>query len=586
MTVVDWGHWDSMSSTLRNIMSDVNYGISNVGTVMTSCAGTQHQLRPYVGKLERVKFGVPLDQVCKPDLPGPLLMMLLKLNKEGPFKKEVFRAPGHAQSMRKLIHFLQQGRLVNIQNYSLSTIASVIKKFLRKIPGGIFGPDNEAALFNSINMSESCERMKAVSRLITGLPIYSQHLLVLLFGTFRIIAANSQAQGTNMTAQALGVSVAPSFFHTCVSAGKTARMEDVDRFKDATTATSYIIDNFGMRDLFGRENYEYYARLTGRILRVEDEWIFFTYPLDCLGMRSDLDLDIRNRSHHEHDPTGSLEMIPENCPLDPAHRLSISLDTEGRVLTSPSSPGPETPQRLCSTLGRQPSTRQPGTTTPSLALYSHQTNRHTQPDTQSFSCLPQVHAVQAERMRARSDWFLSDPSGLVTYRLKERLMSPRPSSLGSHTNPETVSPHSSSTRMPYSPSGLEDNHVIGVYPVTSKLPPDGPPPPPVQGGSGANVALRRRLSDKDKEKRLVRRSSSKRKDKENGGAEGGKNGSQTGPALKRQSSGDSSGLSHPVLSRGASLDSPKGVHSRGGSFDQDSPLMPPSDLVPRAMPRI
>ena len=69
-------------------------------------------------------------------------------------------------------------------------------------------------------------------------------------------------------------------------------------------------------------------------LQVEDEWIFFTYPLDCLGIRSDLDLDLRNRrsanlcflkiqskwvnfSHHEHDPTGSLEMIPENCPLDP-----------------------------------------------------------------------------------------------------------------------------------------------------------------------------------------------------------------------------------------------------------------------------
>ena len=38
--------------------------------------------------------------------------------------------------------------------------------------------------------------------------------------------------------------------------------------QDATTATSYIIDNFGMRDLFGRDNYEYYARLTGRILKV------------------------------------------------------------------------------------------------------------------------------------------------------------------------------------------------------------------------------------------------------------------------------------------------------------------------------
>ena len=35
-------------------------------------------------------------------------MMLLKLNKEGPFKKEVFRAPGQQASMKKLIHFLQQ----------------------------------------------------------------------------------------------------------------------------------------------------------------------------------------------------------------------------------------------------------------------------------------------------------------------------------------------------------------------------------------------------------------------------------------------------------------------------------------------
>ena len=39
---------------------------------------------------------------------------------------------------------------------------------------------------------------------------------------------------TGMTAEALGVSVAPSFFHTCVAAGKTAKMEDVQRFKVRT----------------------------------------------------------------------------------------------------------------------------------------------------------------------------------------------------------------------------------------------------------------------------------------------------------------------------------------------------------------
>ena len=32
-----------------------------------------------------------------------------------------------------------------------------------------------------------------------------------------------------------------------------------------------------MRDLFGRENYEYYARLTGRILKVEVKSFFFSF---------------------------------------------------------------------------------------------------------------------------------------------------------------------------------------------------------------------------------------------------------------------------------------------------------------------
>lgn len=68
-------------------------------------------------------------------------------------------------------------------------------------------------------------------RLLTSLPKYTQHLLVLLFGTFRVIASNAAHAGTGMTSEALGVSVAPSFFQSCVSDGKTARMEDVLKFK-------------------------------------------------------------------------------------------------------------------------------------------------------------------------------------------------------------------------------------------------------------------------------------------------------------------------------------------------------------------
>ena len=48
----------------------------------------------------------------------------------------------------------------------------------------------------------------------------------------------------------------------------------------------FLIDNFGVSNLFGRANYEYYARITGRILRVEEDWIFaFRYPPESLVAR-------------------------------------------------------------------------------------------------------------------------------------------------------------------------------------------------------------------------------------------------------------------------------------------------------------
>lgn len=79
----------------------------------------------------------------------------------------------------------------------------------------------------------------SIFRLIISLPVYTQRLLVLLFGTFRVIASNSDRGQTGMTSEALGVSVAPSFFQSCVSDGKNARMEDVLRFKVRVTHFAY-----------------------------------------------------------------------------------------------------------------------------------------------------------------------------------------------------------------------------------------------------------------------------------------------------------------------------------------------------------
>lgn len=45
----------------------------------------------------RVKFGCALEDTCRAhgDIPGPLLVLVLCINKLGPHKRDVFRAPGH-----------------------------------------------------------------------------------------------------------------------------------------------------------------------------------------------------------------------------------------------------------------------------------------------------------------------------------------------------------------------------------------------------------------------------------------------------------------------------------------------------------
>merc|ERR1712223_1458994 len=173
-----------------------------------------------------------------------------------------------------------------------------------------------------------------------------------------------------------------------------------------------------MRDLFGRDNYEYYARLTGRILKVEDEWIFFTYPPVSFSSSEAIDTGSLKENTMEAsmsneemdrlappaqmiDKSGSLEIIPENCSLDPSGRLSISLDDKN--VSSPDSCGsPNQPCRHTQTLSMPPSA----------------SRGHHGEGIKSYSCLPQVHQRQTERMRHRSEWFLSVPTGLVTVKCR------------------------------------------------------------------------------------------------------------------------------------------------------------------------
>ncbi|XP_058065678.1 uncharacterized protein LOC131215305 [Anopheles bellator] len=405
---------------------------ATLGSVVTSCG---HPGAQYPHRLEKVKFGVPLEEVCKNDIPGPLLVLILKLNKEAPFRKDVFRAPGNQGAMKKLIHFLQQGRLVNVDNYSVYTIASVLKKFLRKLPGGVFGREGEAELFQIVDLDDEIEQREKIHRLLMSLPGHTQRLLVLLFGTFRVIATNSERADTGMTSEALGVSVAPSFFQSCVSDGKTARMKDVLRFKAevhvATKIMKQMIEQFTDCYLFGRVNYEYYVRVTGRVLRVQDEWICsFRYPppprgktaqqhyalklalqtektwLQCECERWGLIAQEESHSTPALLTTGgpnvgnsavSLGIIPEHSLLESCARLSVSLEGPGIFNVQKTS---------CSSSSHSSSSTTRSGSQHHMTLEELQAVNRYAESTKSLSYLPQVHERQAARMRTRSEWFL------------------------------------------------------------------------------------------------------------------------------------------------------------------------------------
>ncbi|VDK85512.1 unnamed protein product [Litomosoides sigmodontis] len=245
--------------------------VATLGYTMVICGNNDDPQHRYRGRIEKVKFGVPIEEAFVHDIPATLLVLLLKVHKDGPTKKDIWRAPGNQAQVRKLSHIMQHGRLVNIANFSVYTAASVIKKFLSKLPGGIFGLENEQKLFDLYNISSDLElERQSFCRILSSLPIPSQHLLVLLFGTFYMISESAASFGSRMTTEAIGISVAPSLFHSCIHDGQRAKIEDVIRFKIASEIISKIIGNFGYANLFPRESYEFYARITGRTLRFDE----------------------------------------------------------------------------------------------------------------------------------------------------------------------------------------------------------------------------------------------------------------------------------------------------------------------------
>jgi len=183
-----------------------------------------------------------------------------------------------------------------------------------------------------------------------------------------------------MSSEALGVSVAPSVLHSCcIQEGKQQALDDVTRFKAqicvATSIMRFLIDNFGVTNLFSRANYE--------------NWIFaFRYPPS--------DLVTRNTSLGLEEEWLQLEATKWGIPLMQGHELRLE-----------SSSSRERREREESDQEREREGDQDGDSCLNLSLEQLKCVNKYAESTKSLSFLPIVHERQTARMKSRSEWFLT-----------------------------------------------------------------------------------------------------------------------------------------------------------------------------------
>uniref|UniRef100_A0A915HXE6 Uncharacterized protein n=1 Tax=Romanomermis culicivorax TaxID=13658 RepID=A0A915HXE6_ROMCU len=97
-------------------------------------------------------------------------------------------------------------------------------------------------------------------------------------------------------------------------------MEDIVRFRDASKVIAFMIQEFGRTNLFPRENYEFYARITGRTLRVDENWQFtFHVPSVAISYQPTIHI----RAPHRGVLEGITLVLGLKIHLLPRHRSKL-----------------------------------------------------------------------------------------------------------------------------------------------------------------------------------------------------------------------------------------------------------------------
>ncbi|XP_048199761.1 rho GTPase-activating protein 20 [Perognathus longimembris pacificus] len=222
-SIINWAFWRGSSTHLDNLP------ISPTS--------------PMPGQL----FGVPLPDICENEnLPKPVLAMLCFLNHKGPLTKGIFRQSANVKSCRELKEKLNSGVEVNLDCESIFVIASVLKDFLRNIPGSIFSSDLYSHWVCVMDQGNDEEKINVIQRLLDQLPRANVVFLRYLFGVLYNI--HQHCSSNQMTAFNLAVCIAPSILWPPTSSSPTLENEFT---KKVSLLIQFLIEN--SCKIFGEE---------------------------------------------------------------------------------------------------------------------------------------------------------------------------------------------------------------------------------------------------------------------------------------------------------------------------------------------
>lgn len=127
-------------------------------------------------------FGVSLPSVCQNDYPPRLVWdMLFYLSDKGPLTQGTFRQRAGVTSCRELKENLSSGAEVHLHRESASVVASVLKDFLRSIPGSI-SQQTCHHWASVMDRGDDAEKISTSLRLLDQLPRANAVLLRCLSG--------------------------------------------------------------------------------------------------------------------------------------------------------------------------------------------------------------------------------------------------------------------------------------------------------------------------------------------------------------------------------------------------------------------